>query len=161
MISEKLKNLALLVANLIVVAIMVVGYQAAYSWITQMYVQLSGTVDTVWQSAYVVINRVLSMEKPFLMGAIFTAAILSYDIIIISRWLLSFRFTRERACNHCGHKLIREHRQRIDRFISRFIPVKRYRCVGCSREYLMVDKSKKKRIPSDSKTAKAYQPHNH
>jgi DNA-directed RNA polymerase subunit RPC12/RpoP len=154
--SKKVKNITLLVANLLVFGVLFAGYHTAYEWAISAYGQITGTVDSLWKSIYLMVHQILSLEKPLLLGAMFSSAILSYDIILIARWIMSFRFTSERACRHCGHKLIRERRQPIDRIISRIIPVKRFRCVGCSREYLMTDRKKQQKAHPDTEPSRVY-----
>lgn len=55
-------------------------------------------------------------------------------------WLMSRPRLTERQCPRCGGRLRRVHRRRVDRLLSRYVPVSRYRCASgeCQWEGLRV-----------------------
>lgn len=141
--SSIYKRILLILANALMVAGILIGYHQAYdiilSFINTVSLTATDVTELVKRTAY----TILSQEKPILFGGIFSASVISYDIILLWRWITSFRFTREKVCKDCSQKMIREQRQPIDRFISNFVTVKRYRCIGCGQEYLIADKLEK------------------
>ncbi len=95
------------------------------------------------------VSFLFSLETHYLMGAAFCAGVITYDVVLIYSWLRTVSFTTSKYCNNCRNKLIREPRKPMDRFVSLMISLKRYRCIGCGKEYLKVQRlAEKKQIPA-------------
>ena len=116
-----------------------IGYHKVYDLTTGFVESIYSTTHTLQHLLKTTLLKVISQEKPILLGSLFTAGVISYDIVMFINWMRSFNFTTSRRCKKCNHKLIREQRVFLDRILSSLIPLKRYRCVGCSKEYLIFD----------------------
>lgn len=122
----------------------IIGYHKAYDLTTGVIETIYSATNNLQLTLKDLLIQLLSQEKPILLGSIFTASVISYDLILFYQWLTSFKFTRSRHCKKCNHKLIREQRVFMDRALSSLLPLKRYRCIGCGQEYLIVDHLDKK-----------------
>ena len=143
--QQRFKPVFLIIAHLVMVIGIVLGYNVVFDLITSAADHLTREALSFAAIAKSAFHYVMGLDSYVKLGALFTAAIISYDLVSLYRWITSFRITKTRTCSHCSQKLIREHRQNLDRMLSHLIPLKRYRCLGCSREYLMLDSTDRKR----------------
>lgn len=90
----------------------------------------------------------LAMDIKIVFGVIFCSIVITYDIYLFYRWFTSFKFTTRKKCTVCQKSLIRERRHLGDRILGVIIPLKRYRCIGCADEYLIVSPDKHKHAES-------------
>lgn len=84
-------------------------------------------------------NAFMRQDIKIIAGILFGLGIVVYDVYVVISYFNSFKFTNKKTCKSCSQRLIREQRRPFDKFISYFIQLKRYRCVGCGQEYLRLD----------------------
>jgi len=133
----------LIVAHLLLIVAAIVGYKQIYLAFHEITLFSNIALSNIIENSKALFHYLMALDTYMLMGTLFTAGLLSYDITMLGKWACSFKFTKDTKCNKCSRRLIREPRQPIDRFISFIIPLMRFRCVACNDEYLVIKKSKK------------------
>ncbi len=143
MFSQLGKAFTVLLLN----AFMIVGLMLGFGFLQEVAISLyeAGfqTYSDFKDSLTAHATSFLSQETHILFGIIFCVGVITYDAMLFISWLRSFRFTKTKSCKRCHHKIIREPRSGVDRLVSFVIALKRYRCVGCGKEYLMMQRSDK------------------
>lgn len=133
------KVVAFIIMNTILLVSLAMGIHAAIDLATQIGNTTSGSIYEFVKIAQDFIITFLSQDIKIIIAVIAIASIISYDIWLFWRWFNSFGLTRDHQCTRCKKHIIREHRRPGDRLISVVIPLKRFRCVGCGKEYLKAD----------------------
>ena len=150
-----LKILQLSVAHLAMIIVFIIGYDQAYALIQELVFYTGSSSQEIFANAKKIFFQVMSLEKHVLFGSFFISGLIAYDIASIALWFSSFSFTRSKRCKNCERKLVREARQPIDRFVSYLVPLKRYRCIACDDEYLLLKNKSGQKL---AKQHKAMQP---
>lgn len=136
---------------------MLSGIILGYSFIFEngLLIALS-TITTVTEflnQLVLLFRNLLSQDPGYLFGLLFCFGVIVYDMKLIGSWWGSFHFAKEKKCSSCRQKMYREQRQMFDRILSFVSPVKRYRCVGCGKEYLIKRKHTETPVPSSDSVA--------
>jgi len=148
------KIIQLIAAHVIMLVVLIIGYDQANIIVQNLISYLTSASNEIFIDAKILFFQGMSLEKHLLLGALFIAGLLAFDIVSISKWLKSFSFAKSKCCKNCERKLIREPRQPIDRFLSYIVSLKRYRCIACNDEYLIVDNRSKRQFSTKRETLK-------
>ena len=129
-------------------SLMIIGFYLGFGTIHEILISAYHSGLTSFNEAQALLiegtEYVLALETYYLTGTAFCLGVITYDIVLLYSWITSFSLTNVKSCKRCHHKIIRERRTPFDRFASWFVALKRYRCVGCSKEYLMITRLAKK-----------------
>ena len=142
------KIIQLIIAHLVLIMIFLIGYEQALALFQELTNYVSNSSKDILTSVQQLYTQFASLETYILFGGFFVAGLLAYDIVCVGKWLNSFSFSKNKCCDACQRKLVREPRQPIDRFLSYIVLIKRYRCIACNKEYLVVDNGSKSRKKS-------------
>lgn len=141
-------------------ALMIVGILLGFGFLKESLVFLvelsTQTYSDFKTSIAITAKNILSLESHVLFGSLFCIGVISYDIMLLTSWIRSFSLTNSKNCKRCHHKIIREPRTGIDRLFSYIISLKRYRCVGCGKEYLILQRLEQKSTSPSAKHKPAY-----
>jgi|AntRauTorcE11898_2_1112593.scaffolds.fasta_scaffold19425_2 hypothetical protein len=148
--------------NLIVFVSLFLGISKAAGIIDHIsHLTLSSFSEIVDQVTFYT-TSFLSMDIKIVFGVIFCSFVVTYDIYLFFRWFSSFKFTSRKTCSVCQKGMIRERRRLGDRLLGLMLPIKRYRCIGCADEYLIVSSHTHVHVSDSSKehaTAKVQSHH--
>lgn len=149
--------------NVIVFASLILGISEAAGIIDQISNITLTSFNELVQQVGAYVTAFLSMEIKIVFGVIFCSLVITYDIYLLFRWFSSFKFTSSKTCSVCQKGMIRERRRPGDRILGVLLPIKRYRCIGCADEYLIISSHKHSDFSdvSEHSTVKAHVHHKH
>lgn len=134
--DNRAKTVLITLFHAIFVAGLAIGFETLFVFFDQFVTQLSVSTGSFIERANNVYFTLLELDRFFLIGILLGASLLAYDVKIVSAWVYGFSFTKKNRCSSCNIKLIRKERESLDRFLSYLLPVHRYVCIGCGKEYL-------------------------
>lgn len=156
--NQKLRLLLFATVHLAFVFGLVLGFETAFVIISEAIKIVSKNTTSALGVITNLYNHVISLDRFFLVGTGMGAALLFYDIQVLSKWFFGFTFIEERQCKSCQIKLVRKERVQLDHWLSYIYPVRRFLCIGCGKQYLRVDNGHKKhhKVPKSVKPAEVY-----
>lgn len=155
LVENILKILFLILINVMMIAGIILGYSNLFDislfW---ALTTITSATELISQSISM-FNQLMAQDPGFLFGIFFCFTVIVYDLKVFATWFNSFKITSEKKCASCQQRVYREKRQFLDRILSLAISVKRYRCVGCGKEYLIsTKKAEEQRVPQNTATQK-------
>lgn len=156
--NQKLRLILFATVHVAFVFGLVMGFESAFAIITDVIKIVSKNTVSAYGVVTNVYNHVISLDRFFLVGSGMGAALLFYDMHVLSKWFFGFTFVDERQCKSCQIKLVRKEREQLDHWLSYIFPVRRFICIGCGKQYLRADRGHKKhhKVPKSAKTAEVY-----
>lgn len=140
MVSQFIKAFTILALNTLMIVGLLMGFGVIQEAAIALFESTGQTLSTFKATIAEGVTFLFSLDPLYFFGVIFCVGVISYDVVLIYSWLRTVSFTTSKYCNNCRNKIIREPRKPIDRFISLMISLKRYRCIGCGKEYLKVQR---------------------